>query len=229
MIELYAIKLHNTIYQINPQSLFQFLPIKRVNKIQLYYKKDDMLRSLISDILIRWIIYKKIGKNIKNIKVGINKNGKPFLKGNINIHFNISHSGSWIICGLDKFPIGVDIEMIKLIDFKIVKRFFSEFEYLEFIKKPDKDKLNYFYEMWTLKESYIKATSKGLRTPLNSFSISFEKNKIEIIIKGEKYFFKQYNIDKNYKMSICAMKEEFPENVQVINFFDIYNDILNWI
>ena len=33
------------------------------------------------------------------------------------------------------------------------------------------EKINYFYDLWTLKESYIKTIGKGLYTPLNSFSI----------------------------------------------------------
>ncbi len=66
-------------------------------------------------------------------------------------------------------------------------------EYETLLNQPDEMRLKYFYMIWTLKESYIKAEGKGLSIPLNSFSISITSNSINIIADdgNTKYNFSQ--------------------------------------
>ncbi|WP_257149478.1 4'-phosphopantetheinyl transferase family protein [Bacillus cereus] len=45
------------------------------------------------------------------------------------------------------------------------------------------EKNDYFYDLWTLKESYIKAIGTGLSTPFNSFTIKKMKRKVLVLIK----------------------------------------------
>ena len=68
------------------------------------------------------------------------------------------------------FLIGVDIEKIQLIDLKVAQRFFSEKEYEDLIAKTSSERIAYFYDLWTLKESLTKTLGIGLTIPLNSFS-----------------------------------------------------------
>lgn len=229
MIELYAVKLNNEIINLNPEIFSKLLPLDKMNRIKRFYKKEDMFRALVADILTRWIISKKFKINLKDIIFEFESHGKPFIKNIQNIHFNNSHSGDWIVCAVHELPIGIDIEKINPIDFAIAKRFFSETENIELFKKEGQAKLEYFFDLWTLKESYIKATGKGLSTPLNAFSIFKHNNSIKIKLQDKylDYYFKQYNIDNDYKLAVCALKNEFPENVKIIDFLNICEEILD--
>lgn len=69
-------------------------------------------------------------------------------------------------------------EKIIPIDLRIGKRFFINKEYEYIMNKNLISRLEYFYEIWTLKESYIKAVGMGLSISLNSFNICINDNAI---------------------------------------------------
>ncbi|HFJ9466115.1 MULTISPECIES: 4'-phosphopantetheinyl transferase family protein [Bacillus cereus group] len=93
----------------------------------------------------------------------------------------------------------------------------QEYEYL-FQIKDHKEKLNYFYQIWTIKESYVKAIGKGLSVPLNSFKIGEDSE------QGANWFIKQYMIDELYCLSVCAKTSEFPEYINhQLDFSQLYN------
>ena len=99
-----------------------------------------------------------------------NQYEKPYLANISDIHFNISHSGNFVVCALSDKTVGIDIEQVKPVELKIAKRFFSAGEY-EFIAAKADNKTLAFYKIWTMKESYVKWEGKGLSMPLKSFNV----------------------------------------------------------
>ncbi|MFZ5632084.1 MAG: 4'-phosphopantetheinyl transferase family protein [Bacillota bacterium] len=179
------------------------------------------LTTIVSDIFLRAIICDKLEISNKLINFSVNEYGKPFLQNYNDFHFNISHSGEWIVCAIDQFPIGIDIEFIRPVNLYIVKRFFTEEEYMDIKKRSHSEQVDYFFSLWTLKESYVKAVGKGLSLPFNSFSIKVSSENISIKKDNEfseKVFFKQYYTEKNYKLSVCALNDNFPDSINVVDF-----------
>jgi len=190
---------------------------EKKERIKKFPKYEDAQRSLIGDILSRRIICDSLCIKNNDIVFEQNEYGKPFLKHIKDFHFNTSHAGEWIICATHNLPLGVDVEHIQPIEFDIAKRFFSKEEYIDLMNMDSLHRLSYFYELWTLKECYIKAEGKGLSILLNSFS--FKINCSEIIFKSKNgsknYYFKQYDIDSNYKMAVCGLEDRFAYEVKV--------------
>lgn len=60
-----------------------------------------------------------------------------------------------------------------------------------------------FYEVWTVKEAYLKNVGIGLRKPLNSFEVGFENGKVSII-DNPGYEILQIKLAERYVISICA-------------------------
>lgn len=117
-------------------------------------------------------------------KIGYGENGKPYLCNCPKVFFSLSHSGHYAFCVVDNTEVGCDVEMIKENrDINgVTDRYLSDKE-KEYVRKDKKR----FFKLWTFKESYIKATGKGLSTPLDSFSVFLnEKGDFEKLIVENK-------------------------------------------
>ena len=107
---------------------------------------------------------KLISRYFKNKYVGeyyLGEHGKPLSK---NICFNISHSHGVIIFASSNKDIGVDIEMIKEVEDKLVDYVTTDEE------KEYASSLEKFFEVWTLKESLLKADGCGIAMNLKEIS-----------------------------------------------------------
>ena len=227
MIEVYAVKITKQIEKSVFNRCLAYLHKDKQVKIMKFYKYEDAQRSLISDILIRTLICEKTQISNKDIIFDTNEYGKPFLKKFSNFKFNISHSCEWIVCAIYNHSVGIDIEKIAPIDFDVAKQFYSKTEYNALLSKDPGEAISFFYDIWTLKESYIKAAGKGLSIPLDSFSISINDDTIDLITENpfKNCFFKQYNIDNNYKMAVCSSINNFCNEIKYKNIEQLLEGI----
>ncbi|MDI3310009.1 MAG: 4'-phosphopantetheinyl transferase superfamily protein, partial [Thermoanaerobacterium sp.] len=173
-------------------------------------------------VMFRIILIKKFGLNNEGIVFYNNEYGKPFLKDK-SIFFSISHSCQWVSVAVDRKSLGIDVEKIRNVNLNVAKRFFSRDEFEDMIKSPDK--IDYFFTLWTLKESYVKALGMGLHIPLSSFTIKIGDEIKLLSEKNSKYYFRQFYVDDGYKMAVCAEDDEFQEDVNIINLNDIFDFI----
>lgn len=199
----------------------EIIPKFKRSKIKQMRKEIDKQRSLLSNALSCWILSLKLQKSINELEFYCNDYGKLFLK-NEEYHFNISHSGSWICVVIDNQPLGVDIEKITNIDLTIAKRFFT-YEENTYIDNS-LDKFKAFFEIWTLKESYIKTIGTGFFLNLNSFSII--KNDEDFICKHQgqidDYYFYQYAIE-GYVIAVCSRKRNV-DDIIVVDYESWYDE-----
>lgn len=228
-MKIYTTKITDNIDQGNFNKLIDFMSDNKKKRVNRFYHFSDSLRMVFSDLLIRMIIIKKFSIDNEDIEFLLNDYGKPHLKGFDDFHFNISHSGEWIACAIDEKEVGIDIEKINHIELDIAKRFFTKNEYIDLINKPEQNRIDYFYDLWTLKESYIKARGMGLSIPLNSFSFKKINEKILFQSKEDmnKYFFRQYDVDCNYKLSVCSYNNNLPECIVNINMDEVIKFFLH--
>lgn len=127
------------------------------NIIKLLNKTQKSKLKTKNSIIAYYLLNNYIKENKLNIKLKdmkYTKNGKPYFDN--NLYFSISHKDNITVLIINNSEVGIDIEKIKDYDKAILKYFFTE-EEQEYIK-TNKD----FYEIYTLKESYIKMKDKKL-------------------------------------------------------------------
>lgn len=216
MIRIYASYVNSDFETEEYEELLRYVDKQSRDKIERFYKRSDAIRETVSNVLIRAMIIEALGMNNNNIIFYKNEYGRPFLKGISNFHFNISHSGDWVICVIADKMIGIDIEKIEPIDFEAAEQFCTAEEKNKLLAMHGNEKLEYFYDLWTLKESYVKALGKGLSISLKSFTIKVcSGGKVEFKTDSgeDHYFFKRYNIDSYYKTAVCSIADIFPEEI----------------
>lgn len=215
-MEIHAIKILN-ISEEDLDQLCLLIDLEKKYKVEKFVNKKDKIRTVIGEILIRTIIVENLKISNKYIRFNKNQYGKPYLKDFPNFNFNISHSGDYALCAIDDKPIGIDVEEVKHIEYEeIAKNFFATKEFKHIVNQDLKFQLYRFYEIWTLKESYIKCCGQGLSIPLKSFCIEVDQYKnIRVVSNNEykEYTFKLFDIELGYKAAVCSLNKEISNNV----------------
>lgn len=152
-------------------NFMNFVSVEKQKKINKFRFDIDKKLSLFSDLLVRYIACISLNLSNKDLLFSKNIYGKPYLLGNPDFKFNISHTRDAIAVGMSTNEIGVDIEKIKSADLKIAERFFCKNE-LNYIISKDKRQDTSFFEIWTKKEAYTKWIGKGLTIPLTAFDVT---------------------------------------------------------
>ena len=188
---------------------------RREKTDNLIFRKDKML-SLAADALMRKALS---DRGISDFALEYGKNGKPYIKDK-DIYFNLSHSENTVMCAVSDMEIGCDVEKVTDIDLEIAKRFFHCAEYEMLAGRTDVEKRDMFFRLWTLKESFAKATGLGMSLPMNSFHIDIKNDKISVLqnVSQGKYYFKEYDFNDGYKYAVCGKSGQFEEKAEFVTF-----------
>lgn len=229
MIDIYTLNINRYLEYSEYTKLENYISSYQLERIRKFRNFEDAQRTLLGDVLARYAICKRTGAKNSELVFRMNEFGKPLLLNLTDIHYNISHSGDWVVCAVDDAPIGIDVEVIQPIELDIIAHeFFSKVEYDMLMLQDNHEKFTFFYKLWTLKESYIKAEGSGLSIPLNSFTVRIEKDSITLFIKDKKenYHFDQFFLSRNYICSICS-HYNLPYNKINYNLDHFYNQVIS--
>lgn len=229
MVEVYVIQLlpPEEFDQIREQML-GFLPLEARVRFARLIRGADVQRSLLGELLSRYLIGSKLKIISREIEFKVGPNGKPEFPENDTIHFNISHSGQWVACAISPIPVGVDVERIRSVKPGLAERFFTGKEFNMLQDLPEEERIEKFIELWTLKESFLKTIGRGLTRNLNSFSV--EPNGKLFRISGDdsssEYNLKLFEIDTGYRLAVCSTTTDFCESIRKIEVDQILNELI---
>lgn len=77
-------------------------------------------------------------------------------------HFNLSHSGDYVILAASTEPVGVDLQKWIPVRQGLAERFFTAAENRWLVALPERERIGGFYRLWTRKEAYGKYTGQGI-------------------------------------------------------------------
>lgn len=145
-----------------------------------FYCEVDQRRALISRGVLRRLMGEYTRLSPSKIRFEKGKNGKPVFAtpGLPHFSFNVSHSEDLLLFAFSRHRhIGVDVEHIRPMDdyAAMAAQFFHPMELAWLHGVVENLRLPAFYDLWTRKEAYVKATGDGLTHALDSFSVVGER------------------------------------------------------
>jgi len=110
------------------------------------------------------------GAQPENFEFKASANGKLIVtspREGVGLHFSISHTNDIVVCAASsRYPVGVDVERIaaRAEPLTLSARFFSSSEHSVLSAVDEKERLDRFFLMWTLKEALAKAHGLSVLT-----------------------------------------------------------------
>lgn len=181
-----------------------------------YHPKAARL-FLISRVLVKTVLADKLGISPHQVNIQLHPNGKPFVQGSKAVYFNLTHSAEVIILAVtEEGEIGVDIEQVdREFEWMRVDSVLAPIE-IEWIKENEltdsSSVFQRFFQIWTLKEAYIKCTGEGMSRHLKKLNFHVLPEHIQFLDstndaqKTEEYYFESYIYDSNFIFSICLQQ-----------------------
>ena len=177
-------------------------------------------RYLIGRALARTMIARYTGLAPAQILFSRESQGRPFLLqsgSNPTLRFSISYTDGLVGIGLTlKRYIGFDLENTnnKINCLEIASNYFSAAEYEELKQLSDPLRKERFFQLWTLKEAYVKAQGGGLQIPLDEMSFhhraEIQKGSIHFSLIGvdkKRWRFGSCRLDKQYWAAFCVNQD----------------------
>lgn len=186
-----------------------------------YHPKAARL-FLISRVLVKTILADKLGISPHEVNIQLHPNGKPFVQGSKTVYFNLTHSADVIILAMtEEGEIGVDIEQVDR-EFEWMRvdsvLDLSEIDWIKEKELTDSSSVyQRFFQIWTLKEAYIKCTGEGMSRHLKKLNFHVLPEHIQFLDstndarKTEEYYFQSYVYDHNFIFSICLQQSHSLE------------------
>jgi 4'-phosphopantetheinyl transferase len=138
----------------------------------------DRDRFVASHAALRAILASYLDVAPASLEFGEGTHGKPFLAAPADgrlLRFSLSHSGELALVAVTLGrEVGVDVERVRPLDDLdgLVARYLSPPEREALSRVAADDRLRAFFEIWTLKEAYLKACGDGLLRELDAFDVT---------------------------------------------------------
>jgi len=153
---------------------------ERARQARFRFAKDQR-RYLVTRALVRTVLSRYAAVRPEEWTFSAGAHGRPAIAGPgaaTALEFNISHSADLVMLGVTSGrTLGIDVESFETRDADIsgLDRYFAAEESASLLSLAPHERRRRFFELWTLKESYIKARGMGLSIPLNQFSFGLEE------------------------------------------------------
>ena len=153
-IDLWAARLERTLTEQETERMMRILPPKRRERLMKLRedKRQEPLCAYLLLCLALWELYEWRGLP----EIAENSMGKPYFPEYPEVHFNISHTSGAVLVGVSDQPIGVDIEKIRPVSQRAMRRLADV--------STERD----FFQSWVRREARTKRSGNGIGTMMRS-------------------------------------------------------------
>jgi 4'-phosphopantetheinyl transferase len=172
-----------------------------------YLQRKDHDRFIVSRGAQRIILGWYLNTPPQQLKFVLGDNKKPYLfskNGNL-LHYNLSHSGDWIVLAIATLQVGTDVEFVDE-SFKFQDILPDNFSMDEAAYIKQENSTERFFTLWTRKEAILKATGQGLGEHLQITPALNGEHPLHHTLTG---------VDKNWILSSFSIQPGYISSVVV--------------
>lgn len=184
---------------------------------RLVFERDKR-RNAVTRALVRIVLSRYTGIRPERLAFTENAYGRPEIavanhQQACGLHFNISHASNLVVLAVARHrELGIDIESSeRQVPPQLADTYFSALEAADLRALPLDEQPRRFWELWTFKESYIKARGMGLSLSLNKFSFGLHHSKIvafscdeNLDVSPTRWMFCQLQLDHEHLVALCV-------------------------
>jgi 4'-phosphopantetheinyl transferase len=148
------------------------------------HEREQQRRFYFEEHRHRYLVTRALVRNVLSLyapavcpadwRFACNEHGKPRVAGPLAqlVRFNLSHARGMIVMAVTRSrEVGVDVEPnVPSAPIDVAAHYFATREAQDLLALAEPFRAARFYELWTLKEAYVKARGTGLTLPLSSFN-----------------------------------------------------------
>ncbi len=181
----------------------------RTERAKRFRREEDALRCLGAGALLSAVL------GIKEAELTENEYHKPYAPS-CPVHFNLSHSGKYVLLATDDAPVGADIEAIDRSHLDLAKHVYTQEEQCWMAQDPEVR----FFILWTLKESVMKQCGLGFHLPPQSFTVLPLTAGQSITANGAPVYAKTVR-HEDYLISVCTTRPVDAVPLQILTYHNI--------
>jgi 4'-phosphopantetheinyl transferase len=138
----------------------------------------DTRRFIVARARLRELLAERLGVRAHQVEFEYGAHGKPALSrrfADSDLHFSVSHCDDLAAYAFSSgHPIGIDVEAVRRMPDAddLAARYFSRREHATYRTLEPRDKPLGFFNCWTRKEAFVKASGDGLSMPLDRFDVT---------------------------------------------------------
>ena len=204
---------------------------ERAKKVNCMKQPKDKVRAAAAGILLQSGLYEYLSRNagrydakcdekstdpdgifsedmlfragkMQDLKIDYARNEKPYLPQYPGVHFNISHSGDYVVVAISCHPVGIDIQQRRELSDALMEKYFTEKERNSGYEP---------FELFSGKESYIKFTGEGMSRSFCDFAVNFKTRTVRSQNETVAHVRIKRLQDGEYALCICDKCEDTVE------------------
>jgi 4'-phosphopantetheinyl transferase len=182
------------------------LSMDEISRAQRFQFESDRNRFILAHALCRIMLSYQGDHEPSQWEFDREIHGRPYVTNSqLALDFNLSHTSGMVGCAISTMGrVGFDLEDCRRsVDYaRLAEKKFSITESKDVLSLTGQAQSDQFFRYWTLKESYIKLTGKGLREGLDSFSFDLTGTQPTCQIKDryqDRFSFGLFFASKNHQ------------------------------
>ena len=137
-------------------------------------REELEFQRAMAEKLLCWALRSERGLDLSTLHRERTPDGKPFFS-DCPVQFSLSHCRGMVCCGLSDAPVGVDVESSRPFSQRLAERVCTQEERAWLEAQPDQERG--FLSLWTLKESVMKLSGKGIAYGFQQAAFTFREGR----------------------------------------------------